>query len=759
MLSRSLPLRRLLLSLLALVPALASAQQIMGFAEEAYHLDSIPYGLGPVTQLSAGGQHVLAVKRDGTVSAWGSHIYGENNVPAGLSGVVGVAAGNSHSLALKSNGTVVGWGDDQYGQATIPAGLSNVVQIAAGLRHSVALKSDGTVVAWGGNGDNQCTIPPGLANVVQIAAGGIHTMALKSDGTVVAWGSNNQGQRAVPAGLNGVVQISGGYLHSMALKSDGTVVAWGWNSWSQSVVPAGLTGVVQVAAGGNHSLALKANGQIVGWGRDTDQQSSGPSTLPPARAIVAGGLSSFAVLPAGVDVDLSSIHSGGIATGQVTLVDAPGAGGATFALSAEDPAVHVPPTVFVPAGAYTATFPVSTDTVVTDRKGTHVYAIRAGTTYSTTFDLARQSGSLILTQTSVIGGSTSQPALYVYLGHTSDVDVTLDLASSDPKVTLPAQVTIPAGQWAVRISPQHALTAATQTVTLTSSYMGTQFGTIDITLRPITGTLTFIPTEVVGGTSTTGYLQLNAALANPLTVALANGDATKLGLPASVKVAKGDRAAYFPVTSTPVDRTFYVPVTATVNGKAITTKVKVVAGPTLTILNVPTYAYGNQVVSGSVVLREPAPAGGANVALSASGPISVPASVFVPAGMSEASFPITTTDVAMNTNGMVTATGGQVTISKPIEVRPVTVAAISLTSYSVTAGTSVTGKVTLPYAVQSDTVIQLTSQFPTAASVPATMTIMAGSKTGTFTVATFSPGATAKNVKITASKNGSSQYR
>src|SRR5205085_9924528 len=40
-----------------------------------------------------------------------------------------IAAGEFHSLALKRDGTVVAWGDDRYGQADVPSGLSGVTAI------------------------------------------------------------------------------------------------------------------------------------------------------------------------------------------------------------------------------------------------------------------------------------------------------------------------------------------------------------------------------------------------------------------------------------------------------------------------------------------------------------------------------------------------------------------------------------------------------------------------------------------------------
>jgi alpha-tubulin suppressor-like RCC1 family protein len=119
--------------------------------------------------------------------------------------VVAIAAGGrSHSgfsLALKKDGTVIAWGNNAYHRNAVPIGLSNVIAIAAGPEHSLALKRDGTIVGWGSYYENQ-QISSGLTNVVAISVGEEHCMALKSDGTVVAWGRNQHGETNVPSGLN-----------------------------------------------------------------------------------------------------------------------------------------------------------------------------------------------------------------------------------------------------------------------------------------------------------------------------------------------------------------------------------------------------------------------------------------------------------------------------------------------------------------------------------------------------------------------------
>jgi hypothetical protein len=95
-----------------------------------------------------------------------------------LSNVMAIAAGGHHCLALKRDGTVVAWGSDDYGQTNVPPGLGGVEAVSAGLYHSLALRSDGTVVAWGLGSSGQTNIPPCLHGVTTISAGGYHNLAL-----------------------------------------------------------------------------------------------------------------------------------------------------------------------------------------------------------------------------------------------------------------------------------------------------------------------------------------------------------------------------------------------------------------------------------------------------------------------------------------------------------------------------------------------------------------------------------------------------
>jgi alpha-tubulin suppressor-like RCC1 family protein len=270
--------------------ALKSDGSVTAWGNNDYGQLDIPSTLGTVTAIAAGSAHIVALQENGTVVVWGANDYGQTTVPEGLSNVIAIAAGNYHSLAVKNDGTVVAWGRNDQGQSSVPANLTDVTAVAAGVWHSVALKNDGSVVAWGYNGEGETTVPSGLGKVTAIASGEWHTLALKSDGTVAAWGFNNNNQTAVPTDLTDVVTIAAGNWHSLAVKSDGAVVGWGLNNNDQATAPAGQSGIVAVAGGVDHTVALKDDSTLVSWGDNSLGQTNIPIELSTAGNLISGSL-------------------------------------------------------------------------------------------------------------------------------------------------------------------------------------------------------------------------------------------------------------------------------------------------------------------------------------------------------------------------------------------------------------------------------------------------------------------------------------
>jgi hypothetical protein len=201
--------------------------------------------------------------------------------------------------------------------------------------------------------------------------------------------------------------------------------------------------------------------------------------------------------------------------------------------------------------------------------------------------------------------------------------------------------------------------------------------------------------------------------------------------------------------------------------------------PTISDIAVdPWSVIGGAQATGMLHLYEAAPAGGLVARLAAFHdraqgldrtrtlpvPVGVPEFVTIPAGALSASFPITTSAVSDVMGVSLVATVNGVGNSGAISVAPAdaggpTPSNVSVLPGSVTGGTPATGIVALNQpAPPGGTVVALSSTHPAIASIPATVTVTAGSRTATFAVATAAPK-TEIDVGITARAGGSSWNR
>ncbi len=226
-----------------------------------------------VCALSCGSAHILALHKDGRVSADGNNVGGCCRVEEWRSGKQ-VIAGKYHSLCLTEDGRVLFAGWNLHGQGDVtewkhirilrgtdtytvgvdaeghiltagkrlpfdPAGLSaenwrDLVDVAVSGHHIVGLRADGRVVSLG---DATCYTCPakdrnGVLDVSDwrgiraIAAGDGFTVGLCYGGRVVAAGKNHLGQ-CETSGWQHAVYIGCGRTYTAALLADGRVVTAG----------------------------------------------------------------------------------------------------------------------------------------------------------------------------------------------------------------------------------------------------------------------------------------------------------------------------------------------------------------------------------------------------------------------------------------------------------------------------------------------------------------------------------------------------
>jgi alpha-tubulin suppressor-like RCC1 family protein len=355
----------------------------LGIGNTAASVTFIQVGtLSNVAAIAAGANSSYALKTDGSLWSWGENGKGQLGdgttanqlLPKQIvtSGVTAMSALNNapHLLVLKTDGSVLAWGDNSFSQlgdntalprllptlvhdslnmndlnATNPTGSSGCVTcapvgwqtlslpagspaIAVGSNGSYGVMADGSLWSWGKNEPSMSgtatTQPlpmpiPNLSNLLAVAdAQGQYTLALKSDGSVWSWGTNSFGQlgdsslitHLTPVQtpeISNAVMVAVGNNSSYAVKSDGSVWAWGNNDSGQlgdnstinRSVPepiAGLSDVVSVTVGLNSVFALKADGTVWAWGQNSVGQLGDGTTIDhftPAKVRYLAGVISL----------------------------------------------------------------------------------------------------------------------------------------------------------------------------------------------------------------------------------------------------------------------------------------------------------------------------------------------------------------------------------------------------------------------------------------------------------------------------------
>ncbi len=225
-----------------------------------------------------------------------------------------VSAGYNHSLAIKSDGTLWAWGasilgDGTYDNKNYPIQIgndNNWKAIVAGFSHSLAIKTDGTLWAWGynysgelGDGTHQELLVPtqigNLTNWRTVSASGSSSFAIKIDGTMWAWGYNSQGvlglgnsdSQDVPNQIgtaNNWKSVECGYNHAVALKTNSTLWSWGSSigtgvGMTPSPIQVGTdNNWIKLLVGRGYTVALKSNGTLWAWGKN-DYGQLGDGTI------------------------------------------------------------------------------------------------------------------------------------------------------------------------------------------------------------------------------------------------------------------------------------------------------------------------------------------------------------------------------------------------------------------------------------------------------------------------------------------------
>jgi len=321
------------------------------------------------------------------------------------------------------------------------------------------------------------------------------------------------------------------------------------------------------------------------------------------------------------------------------------------------------------------------------------------------------------------------------------------LSSTETAVAnVPANVTVAAGATSASFAISTSQGLSSPVTVKISATLDDAARSAALTVVPPLSHLFFWTNRVAAGTALTGTVGLALpAAAGGAVVSLSTSDPAVATVPATVTISPGATSGNFTVTTNTVTAATTVTITASYGGDTKSMILDVV--PTWLV----SFTLGSRVVpagtgtSGTVFLFVPAPPGGAVVTLSSSMPsaATLPASVIVAAGATSASFAISTNPVLPPGVGEVfvritAANGGGVNGLELRVIQPAfTLSSLSLDAASAAAGTSATGTVILSAAATAGgATIALSSSNPAVVSVPASVTVPAGSTSATFPVST-----------------------
>ncbi|GAB2588879.1 chromosome condensation regulator RCC1 [Paractinoplanes abujensis] len=217
------------------------------------------------TSVSAGALYTCAVRSDSTMYCWGQNAFGEmgqgvqgtpQTTPVAVTspaatGWVQVSAGHQHVCALRTDTKIYCWASDGSGRLglgsgappaltpTAVSGTGGYMWVGLGADHSCALKTNGTLWCWGtgwngrlGNNSTADKYVPtqttGSSAWRKVNGINPSTCGVRADNSVWCWGSNGRGQLGlgstfgdqltpVRLGLTGRPLAAGAASHLMGL--------------------------------------------------------------------------------------------------------------------------------------------------------------------------------------------------------------------------------------------------------------------------------------------------------------------------------------------------------------------------------------------------------------------------------------------------------------------------------------------------------------------------------------------------------------
>ena len=437
----------------------------------------------------------------------------------------------------------------------------------------------------------------------------------------------------------------------------------------------------------------------------------------------------------------------------------------TIYLSSSDTGeATVPASVTIAAGQTTATFAITgkQDNTIDGSQSVTITATPASLDYATgtaSFSVtdATNTISVSIDKTSILETGTATALGLVTLSQAApEGGLVITLSSSDiGEATVPATIFIGEGATFATFQVtglKDGVIDGSQSVTITATASDYISGTASLSVRDATKTVDFtIDKTSISETGTaTGTITIaENAPAGGLVIHLASSDTSQATVPASVTIAAGTKTVTFMITGvqdSTIDGAQSVTITVTpvsLDYAASTASLTVVdASNTISLTIDTTSILEGGTATGTITLSHVAPAGGLYVSLSSSdtGEATVPETVFIAAGDTTNTFPITgvkdgTLD-GLQTVTITATASDYISTTANLGVNDATQAlTVTIDTSSITETGTTTGRITLLQAAPTGgLLVTLSSSSTTDATVPAAVTIAAGQKTATFTI-------------------------
>ena len=291
------------------------------------------------------------------------------------------------------------------------------------------------------------------------------------------------------------------------------------------------------------TITVPVNGDTISEGDETFTVNlSGPTGATISKGVGLGTIIDDDLALLTLSIAPTTLAEGSAGQGTVTR-NTQAQPALTVTLTSSNPSlVAVPATVIIPAGSASATFPVqAVEDQVAGPGGSSTITARAtnftpasaavAVTDNDTPRLALSVGTTLLTE----GGAAATATLS--RNTPTDVDLTVSVASSDTNsVTVPATVTIPAGQQSVTfaVTPvDNAVADGTRTVTISATRAGFTPPTVSVTVTVNdndNAAVVVTPTTLTtaeAGTSASFTVRLSSQPTANVVVNLVNGDTTE----------------------------------------------------------------------------------------------------------------------------------------------------------------------------------------------------------------------------------------